>query len=97
MVTYGLNYEVRPGREADFEGRFRAIMDALRGFAGHRQTRLYRDVVASQSYLVYSEWDSKEAFAGFIQSKAFEATKAWGREEILSDRPRHTVLAERAD
>jgi heme-degrading monooxygenase HmoA len=95
MVTYGLNYDVRPGREAEFEAGFRGVMDALRGFPGHRESRLYRDVLSPQSYLVYSEWESREAFAGFLQSEAFASTKTWGREEILAGRPRHLVIGER--
>ena len=93
MVTYGLNYEVRPGREADFEERFGAVLDVLATFPGHQRSRLYRDVRAPQSYLVYSEWESREAFSAFLQSEAFNATKSWGREEILAGRPEHTVFA----
>ncbi len=95
LVTYGLNYEVRPGREAEFESKFGAGLDLLATVPGHHESRLYRDVRAPQSYLVYSEWDSREAFSAFLQSDAFNATKAWGREEILAARPQHTVFAGR--
>jgi heme-degrading monooxygenase HmoA len=95
LVTYGMNYEVRPGREADFEARFGAVLDALATFPGHVRSHLYRDVRAPQSYLVYSEWETREAFSAFLRSEAFNATKAWGREEILAARPEHTVFAGR--
>lgn len=97
MVTYGLNYEVRPGREAEFETGFASVLDALRSWPGHRESRLYRDVLSPQSYLVYSEWENRDGFASFLQSDAFAAAKSWGSQEILSGRPRHTVIGERDD
>jgi heme-degrading monooxygenase HmoA len=90
-----LNYELRAGREAEFERKFGAVLDLLATFPGHQSSRLYRDVRSPQSYLVYSEWDSREAFSAFLQSDAFNATKEWGREQILSARPQHTVFAGR--
>jgi heme-degrading monooxygenase HmoA len=86
---------VRPGREAEFEERFGAVLDVLASFPGHHTSRLYRDVRSPQSYLVYSEWESREAFNAFLRSEAFNATKTWGREEILAARPQHSVFAGR--
>ena len=37
------------------------------------------------------EWSDEEAFKSFIQSDAFRSVTNWGREQILSDRPRHKV------
>ncbi|HBL47533.1 MAG TPA: antibiotic biosynthesis monooxygenase, partial [Planctomycetaceae bacterium] len=37
------------------------------------------------------EWSDEQAFKDFIQSDAFRAVTNWGKEEILSDRPRHKI------
>jgi heme-degrading monooxygenase HmoA len=94
MVTIGMNYEVLPGREALFEEKFRAVIDAFSRDAGHRRSRLYRDVEAPGSYLIHSEWDTKEAFTAFLRSDAFRDVTAWGKEQILAGRPQHRVFGE---
>jgi len=96
MVTIGMNYEVRPGREALFEGKFRAVLDSFQEGSGHVRTRLYRDVTDPASYLIHSEWDSRDAFLAFIRSDAFRAVTDWGKEEILAARPRHRIYGEEA-
>jgi heme-degrading monooxygenase HmoA len=92
MVTVGLHYDVKPGREAEFEERFRDVRAALSAAPGHRWSRLFRDVDNPLSYLVYSEWDSRDAFMDFVRSDAFRATTAWAREEVLAAQPRHRVF-----
>jgi heme-degrading monooxygenase HmoA len=97
MVTIGMNYEVLTGREALFEEKFRAVIAAFSRDAGHRQSRLYRDVEAPGSYLIHSEWDSREAFTAFLRSDAFRDVTAWGKERILAGRPRHRIFGEVQD
>jgi heme-degrading monooxygenase HmoA len=41
--------------------------------------------------LIVSEWSEEQAFNEFIRSDAFRAVTNWGKEQILSDRPRHKV------
>lgn len=94
MVTIGMNYEVLPGKEALFEEKFREVVAAFARDEGHRSSRLYRDVNAPRSYLIHSEWESREAFTAFIRSDAFREVTAWGKEEILADRPRHRIYGE---
>lgn len=94
MVTIGMNYEVLPGKEALFEEKFRAVIEAFAGDSGHRRSRLYRDVEAPGSYLIHSEWESKDAFTAFLRSDAFRAVTAWGKDEILAGRPTHRVFGE---
>ena len=94
MVTIGMNYDVLPGKEDLFEEKFREVIQAFREEAGHRQSRLYRDVDASGSYLIHSEWDTKEAFTAFVRSDAFRQVTSWGREGILAGRPKHRVFGE---
>jgi heme-degrading monooxygenase HmoA len=91
MVTIGMNYEVLPGKEALFEEKFRDVLASFREGSGHRETLLYRRVDAPRSYLIHSEWDSREQFLAFLRSDAFRAVTEWGREEILAGRPRHRI------
>ncbi len=44
-----------------------------------------------QEYLIYSEWESLEAFRNFISSNAYRETVNYGR-TILEGRPVHKVL-----
>ena len=94
MVTIGMNYEVRPGKEDLFEEKFQAVLASFQAGSGHVHTRLYRDVAAPQSYLIHSEWESRDAFQAFIRSDAFRAVTNWGKEEILADRPRHRIFGD---
>jgi len=45
------------------------------------------------STLIVSEWNDKEAFTQFINSEQFAQVTTWGKEEILTGRPRHKVYA----
>jgi heme-degrading monooxygenase HmoA len=91
MITVGMNYHVIPGKQADFENKFAAVLSALRGAAGHTDSKLFKDVSDDCSYLIISEWSEEQAFNEFIRSDAFRAVTNWGKEQILSDRPRHKV------
>lgn len=91
MVTVGMNYKVIEGKGQEFEDKFNAVMGALEGADGHTTSALYKDVNETLSYLIVSEWSDEEAFTAFIQSDAFRAVTNWGKEQILSDRPRHKV------
>ena len=91
MVTFGLNYDVKPGQEARFERALVEVLAALRAVRGHRDTRLYRDVHRPGSYLVYSEWERREDFRAFTASGAFRAAVALG-EDLLQGPPRHRVF-----
>jgi heme-degrading monooxygenase HmoA len=91
MITVGMDYHVIQGKQHDFEEKFSAVLGALRGAAGHTDSRLYRDVADDCSYLIISEWSDEQAFQDFIRSQAFRDVTNWGKEQILSDRPRHKV------
>lgn len=62
----------------------------MKSVEGHRETRLYQDVDNPNSYLIYSDWETREAFAAFIRSEAFKQVQTLGR-EILARPPRHHV------
>ena len=94
MVTVGMNYQVLPGKEEVFERAFSQVIDTLRAAPGHTESHLYRDVAATSSYLIVSDWNDKAAFDTFIRSEAFAKLTNWGKEQILSGRPRHQVYTQ---
>ncbi len=91
MVTIGMNYQVLPGKEDAFISMFRKVLDVMGGIDGHARSYLYRDVFDPQSFLIQSEWTSRDAFDGFIASDTFKKVANWGKEQILAGRPRHEV------
>lgn len=91
MITVGMHYDVREGKERAFEEGFASIEKALRAAPGHTSSRLYRDVARPRSYLIYSEWSDVGAFQKFVQSEAFRNAVTWGKEEILEGRPKHQI------
>jgi heme-degrading monooxygenase HmoA len=91
MITVGMNYHVIEGKQADFEGKFAAVLDALRAAEGHTHSTLWKDVADAASYLITSEWSDEAAFMSFIQSQAFKDVTTWGKEQILSGRPQHKI------
>lgn len=91
MVTIGMNYRVLAGKERAFEEAFAKIAEALAKESGHTASHLYRDVHDPQSYLILSDWNDRAAFEGFIKSDRFAKVTAWGREQILAERPRHQI------
>jgi heme-degrading monooxygenase HmoA len=91
MITIGMNYKVLPGKEVSFERMFKNVLHSLQSIAGHGKSALYQDVTERQSYLIVSEWNSEEAFHAFVQSDKFRGVVDWGQENILADKPVHTV------
>ncbi|MBI1369821.1 MAG: antibiotic biosynthesis monooxygenase [Planctomycetes bacterium] len=91
MITVGMNYHTLPGKQHDFESKFNAVLAALNAAPGHTASHLYRDINDDASYLIVSEWNDEQAFTDFIRSDAFKAVTTWGKEQILSDRPKHKV------
>ena len=86
-----MNYNVIEGKGQEFETKFNAVIGALEAADGHTTSTLYKDTNDSLSYLIVSEWSDEEAFSTFIRSDAFRAVTDWGKEQILSDRPKHKV------
>ena len=94
MITVGMNYEVREGKGPAFEEGFRGVLGVMAGTPGHVKSRLFKDIDSPNSYLIHSEWQTKEAFTAFIRSKEFADVTRWGSEEILAGRPSHKVYGE---
>ncbi len=91
MITVGMNYRVLPGKQADFEGKFAAVLAALNSAEGHTNSSLWRDVAEDTSYMITSEWSDEKAFTDFIQSQAFRDVTNWGKEQVLAGRPQHKI------
>lgn len=94
MVTVGMNYDILPGREAEFERVFAGVLGVMRETPGHTETELYKSVASPQKYLIVSRWSDRTAFDAFISSERFRKVADWGKEQILAGRPRHEVYGE---
>jgi heme-degrading monooxygenase HmoA len=93
MTTIGMHYDVIPGKEEEFEKGFAAVLEHLKKVAGHVESHLYEDVNSTGSYLIFSEWQTHDAFNAFLHSPEFRGTVSWGKAEILRSRPRHKVYS----
>jgi heme-degrading monooxygenase HmoA len=91
MTTIGMRYEVRSGKEEEFEKGFLTTLEALRELPGHIESHLYEDVACRGSYIILSRWRSREDYGNFLRSEAFKSAVAWGKAEILRARPQHQV------
>ena len=91
MTTIGMHYDVIAGKEKEFEQGFTSVLEHLKTVAGHVESHLYEDVNSTGSYLILSQWQTKESFEAFIHSDAFRNVVSWGKAEILRSRPRHKV------
>src|SRR5687768_8852330 len=91
MTTIGMQYEVKPGKEEEFERGFLSVLEVLKTLPGHVESHLYEDVASVGSYIILSRWSSKADYEAFLRSDAFKQAVAWGKAEILRSRPKHQV------
>jgi chlorite dismutase len=91
MTTIGMHYDVIPGKEEEFEKGFLGVLALLKTLPGHIESHMYEDVESVGSYVILSQWETKESFDQFLKSPAFAKAVAWGKAEILRGRPRHKV------
>lgn len=92
MVTIGMNYYVREGKEKVFEDACARVLETLRQADGHDESKIYRCIEGSDpEYLIVSRWSDEQAFRTFIASDAFRKVTSWGAQNILSGPPRHTT------
>ena len=94
MVTIGMNYRVRRGKESVFEDAFDRVLKAMQGIPGHDVSNLYRGVTDPGEYLIVSRWSDRAAFDAFIASDRFKKVVDWGAENILAGPPSHTTYRE---
>jgi heme-degrading monooxygenase HmoA len=93
MTTIGMHYEVIPGKEEEFEQGFLGVLELLKTLPGHTESHMYQDIQSKGSYVILSNWETKESFEAFIHSSEFAKAVAWGKAEILRSRPRHKVYS----
>jgi heme-degrading monooxygenase HmoA len=91
MTTIGMHYDVVPGKEAEFVQGFLKVLEHLKTLPGHMESHMYEDVACAGSYVILSQWETKESFERFIHSPEFAQVTAWGKAEMLRGRPRHKV------
>ncbi len=92
MITVGMKLPRSRRKRAGLRRQnLLASSTLLNAAEGHTESTLWKDVKDSASYLITSEWSDEAAFSAFIQSDAFRAVTNWGKEQILSDRPRHKI------
>jgi heme-degrading monooxygenase HmoA len=68
MVRASLYMKVKAGRGGDFESVWREIAEEVRKAPGNLRQALSRDPDDPDSFVVTSDWDSREAFHEFERS-----------------------------
>lgn len=91
MTTIGMHYDVIPGKEEEFERGFLGVLEHLKSLSGHVESHMYEDVASVGSYVILSQWKTKEDFDRFMKSPEFAKVVAWGKAEMLRGRPRHKI------
>ena len=91
MITVGMNYKVIEGKGPEFEKVFGKVLEIMQAMAGHSESHLYKDTADSKAYLIVSEWSDQAAFEAFTASEQFTNVVKWGKEKILSARPKHEI------
>ncbi len=89
MVRMTLYMKVKPGREADFERAWRAVAEKVRLLPGNLRQALLRDWQNPSSFVLTSDWESRETFHRFERSPEQDALTAPLRE--LRESARMTV------
>jgi len=88
MQTFGLNYEVKPARAEDFKRAALELIEAVRAFEGHVETRLFQDAANPNSMMIYSNWKTKAEFSKFIRSEVFKRALD-NAVDMLETKPTH--------
>ena len=65
------NWQVKAGKEAEFEERWSEFLDYTRGFSGFGSALLLRDHDEPGHYLSESDWDSHEQIMAWRTSAGF--------------------------
>ena len=91
MTTVGMQYDVVAGKEEEFVKGFLGVIEHLKTVTGHVESHMYEDVQSVGSYVILSQWATKDDFERFLQSPEFKQVVAWGKAEMLRGRPRHKV------
>lgn len=94
MITFGLNYDVKPTYVDEFVRISREALALIHTLEGHVQTVLYANVDQPNSFLIYSEWENDDHFRAFMKSDAFKKVQTM-TVDMLEQRPRHKMYETR--
>ncbi len=76
MVRATLTMKVKAGREADFEQAWRTIAAQVQRAPGNIRQALLRDPQDATSFVLTTDWESREAFGRFERSPEQDALTA---------------------
>ncbi len=65
---------IRPGEQAAFEAAFAEVTRKVKGTAGHIRDELLHETSEPDSYILLSEWESKEAFLAWEDAPIHKQT-----------------------
>ena len=68
MIRATLEMKVKPGRGDDFERAWRRIAETVRSQPGNIRQALLRDPDDPDTFVVTTDWESREAFGAFERS-----------------------------
>jgi heme-degrading monooxygenase HmoA len=76
MLRATLTMKVKAGREADFERAWRAIAEQVRRVPGNVRQALLRDPKDPTTFVLTTDWESRDAFSSFERSPEQDALTA---------------------
>jgi heme-degrading monooxygenase HmoA len=65
MVRVTLHMKVKPGKEQEFERAWHAVSERARHVPGNLRQTLMRDPDEEASFVITTEWESRETYHGF--------------------------------
>ena len=68
MVRATVYMKVKAGREGEFERMWQSIAERVRNEPGNLRQSLLRDSADASSFVISSDWESREAFTRFERS-----------------------------
>ena len=68
MVRATLQMKVKPGKAGEFEAAWHKIAEAVRQTPGNLRQTLLTDVDDPETFVVMSDWESRDAFTRFERS-----------------------------
>ena len=96
MKTFGLNYGIKPQYVNEFKDYSMKVIDLMKEWDGHNETRLYIDAAKPNSMMIYSNWETVEQFKNFMKSDAFKGAIG-ATYDMLEGMPSHKVYEETGD
>ncbi|MGB7337928.1 MAG: antibiotic biosynthesis monooxygenase family protein [Phototrophicaceae bacterium] len=72
MITIRVKLAIQPDRIEDFHQAIETDISDAHNFEGCLHYQYYADRNASNSFLLYQEWESRSAFDAFYQSDTFK-------------------------